>query len=395
MALVNPFREGPAGGYFVGREPELARFERALTALKAYQPSHMYVAGTNGRGKTSYLAKLIAMSQDQGIIAVRVALDGGVPALQQITSLVQILIREVDTKIKEAANAPRLATEWAKGASSSFNLRAAERLQNDHVLQDLSYIHTAASEQGFEQIVICIDEGERIEPYALSALKNALLSLSSYLVVVSLRLADDLQDPVSAGRLKLEEIAAAADRDIGAARIFAAGVGLGAFSAAQAHLCITRRLEDNEISFDDEVVDLIARVAEGLPDRIIKYAHDVYDHVADLNLKVATRDIFKQTFIARHYPEISEASAIKLRSTSTEQKVLGHLSHFNGPATAEDLAKSIYSSVNAEALGPVAEALVNILERFCESAVCAKTGEHYTISDPVKRYALEISMGSV
>ncbi len=33
LKTVNPFREGAAGKYFVGREEALDRFARALTAL--------------------------------------------------------------------------------------------------------------------------------------------------------------------------------------------------------------------------------------------------------------------------------------------------------------------------------------------------------------------------
>src|SRR5262249_48860895 len=152
----------------------------------------------------------------------------------------------------------------------------SERLQNNYLLQDLAYVSDVVAGLPFHHLVLCIDEGERIEPYALSALKNALQELKEYLVVLSVRLAEDNGDPVGAGKLKLEEIATAADRDLGAARLFIGGVGLGSFTTAQARYCITRRLENNAIRFDDEVIDRIARVAERLPDRIISYAHDVY-----------------------------------------------------------------------------------------------------------------------
>lgn len=185
---VNPFHEGAAGKYFVGRDDQLKRFTRALTALRKAEPAHLYVAGVNGRGKTSCLEKLVEMARESGILAVRVALDGGVRAQQQILAMFEKLLREIDEIHEGKAGAPRLIAEWKQSSGSPFHLPGSERLQNDHLLQDLAYVRDVIAELGFRHLVLCIDEGERIEPYALSALKNALLELKEYLVVLSIRL---------------------------------------------------------------------------------------------------------------------------------------------------------------------------------------------------------------
>jgi hypothetical protein len=391
---VNPFREGAAGKYFVGREEALDRFARALTALENSEPAHLYVAGVNGRGKTSCLEKLAEMARDRGMLGVRVPLDGGVRAQQQILAMFEGLLSKIDEIHKEKTGAPRLLAEWNQQSGQMFRLPSAERLQNNHLLHDLAYVRDVAAELGFRNLVLCIDEGERIEPYALSALKNALLELKEYLAVLSVRLADDHGDPIGAGKLRLEEVAADADRDLGAARLFQGGIGLGSFSAAQSRRCITRRLEGNVISFDDAVVGLIARISERLPDRIIAYAHEVYDKAEANKVGTASVEIFRQIFVARHKLELDEAKALRAQSTVSERKMWRELAQQDTPLTALELARKLYANSPADVLDQVAEALSSVLDKVSDT-LCMGSEEHYVIPDAVRRYALEIAMEPV
>lgn len=363
----------------------------ASPALRNAEPAHLYVAGVNGRGKTSYLEKFVEMARQSGILAVRVALDGGVRAQHQILAMFEKLLRKIDEIHEDRVGAPRLIAEWQRSNGSPFDLPRSGRLQNDHLLHDLAYVRDVVAELGFGHLVLCIDEGQRIEPYALSALKNALLELEEYLVVLSIRLAEDRGDPVRAGKLKLEEIAAAADRDLGAARLFVGGVGLDSFTAAQARRCITRRLEDNAIRFDDAVIDLIARVAEGLPDRIISYAHQVYDRTEAAETNIATVEIFRQTFVVLHQLELDEAKALAAQSTSSDRRTLRELARQDVPVTPLELARKLYANVPADALEPVADALRGLLDRV-DDTLCVSIDGRCLVPDPVRRYALEISM---
>jgi hypothetical protein len=388
---VNPFREGAAGKYFVGRDDEVERFARSITALKESQPIHLYVAGVNGRGKTSCLEKLVEMARDRGMFAARVPLDGGVRAHQQILAMFESLLRKIDEIHKEKSGAARLIPEWNRPDNLIFRLPGSERLQSDYLLQDLAHVKDVVLELGFQGIVLCIDEGERIEPYALSALKNALLEFKEYMAVLSVRLADDGGDPVRAGKLKLEEIAASADRDLGAARIFQGGVGLGSFTMMQARHCIARRLEGNAISFEDAVTDLIARIAEGLPDRIIAYAHEVYDKTEATRIDVASVDIFRQIFVARHKLELDEAKALRAQSTTSERRMWQELARHDTPLTAPELARKLYANSPAGMLDPIADALTGVLDR-ADDTLCVCVDGRYSVPDSVRRYALEISM---
>lgn len=188
------------------------------------------MAGTNSRGKTSYLDRVVSQANEAPALAVMLTLDGGVPALYQIVSLVERLIDDVDDVSVQASGARRLRKEWQRSTDSPFALRGADRLHSDRLLRDLRYIQRVAAEAGRPKLVVCLDEGQRIEPFALSALKASVGQLTDFLLVLSLRLADETDDPVQAGRVVLDRIAAGANRDLGASRLFISGVALGPFS---------------------------------------------------------------------------------------------------------------------------------------------------------------------
>ncbi|MGH3913682.1 MAG: ATP-binding protein, partial [Pseudonocardiaceae bacterium] len=156
---MNPFHEGAAGKYFVGRDDQLRRFTRALTALRNAEPAHLYVAGVNGRGKTSYLEKLVEMARQSGILAVRVALDGAVRAQQQIPAMFEKLLRKIDEIHVEKVGAPRLIAEWKQLSGSPFHLPGSERLQNDHLLQDLGRFQAVDASAASNSIVLSFSEG--------------------------------------------------------------------------------------------------------------------------------------------------------------------------------------------------------------------------------------------
>lgn len=389
----NPFNEGAAGKYFVGRDDELKRFTRALTALRGAEATHLFVAGVNGRGKTSYLEKLVEIARQEGMFAVRVSLDPGVSAHQQILAMFDSLVDRADDVLEEKLGTRPLTMQWSAREGSPFRLPRSERLQNGHVLRDLAHVARVVTgpETGYRHLVICVDEGERVEPYALSALKNALLELKQYLVVLSVRLPEDLGDPVRTGKLKLEEIATAAGRDLGAARIFGNGVGLGSFTGAQARACVTRRLEDNAIQFEDEVTDLVARVSRYLPYQIVSYAREVYDRTEAAGARTATTGIFREVFTGMHRLELDEAKALAAQSTSADRRKLRELARQDVPLTPMELARKLHPETSEDVLESVADSFRGLLDRMGDT-LCTQEEGRYWVRDPVRRYALEIAM---
>ena len=80
----NPFSENTAGKYFVGRDEQLLKFKKLISGLLQGSPTHLYVTGVHGTGKTSYLAKLGEVAADYGVLSALTTLDGARPARHHI-----------------------------------------------------------------------------------------------------------------------------------------------------------------------------------------------------------------------------------------------------------------------------------------------------------------------
>ena len=124
--------------------------------------------------------------------------------------------------------------------------------------------------------VVCIDEGQRIHPITLSALKNALQSVKSgYMIVLSLLNDPDVPgvigdvDNEKAGREILNELASRSG-DPGASRFFQNTTPLGLFDTQkEAEKCIKRRLENNIIQFTQPAIELIVSIMRRHPRKMI------------------------------------------------------------------------------------------------------------------------------
>lgn len=390
---ANPFLSSKvAGRFFVGREPEIRGFENSLEALIRREPSHIYIAGVNGLGKTSCLAKLEDLARDREVLAVRVNLDQRASGHEQMKSMFETLITAADEVIELKAGAPRLMREWERGTDSVFRQSRDDRLRTDALKYDLRRLRDAVGPY-VSGILVCIDLGERITSDALSALTSAVEPLPEYLIALTIRLPNDDGDPAGAGRQRLDEIAADAHRNLGASRAFGSAVGLGPFTPAQARECMLRRLEGRTISFEDALIDTIARVAERLPHRIVQYAHDVYNRAAQRGPEKASIAHFRQVFEATHRLEVGQARALRDRHASLDRHTLRELARHNGPMSPLDLAKAMHPQMPSDALEYFAAGIQGLLNRVTESsALCRKASGRFEVPDAVRRYALEICM---
>jgi hypothetical protein len=75
QASNNPFSEKPANQHFVGRDEQLEAFDAALVDLRACSAGHMFVAGLDGTGKTSFLARLSDIARNEGFAGCKVKLS--------------------------------------------------------------------------------------------------------------------------------------------------------------------------------------------------------------------------------------------------------------------------------------------------------------------------------
>lgn len=389
---ANPFHNRAAGRYFVGRENELRGFENGLDALVQGEPSHIYIAGVNGFGKTSCLAKLEELATPRKILTIQVSLDEKMSGHEQILSMCETLVTGADRVIANEAGVPRLRDQWEQEKGSSFRQPGKDRLTTDALRHDLQVVSDALHDY-VKGILICIDLGERIMPETLSALTSAVGPLPQYLIAMTIRLPSDGGNPAGAGRQRLDEIAAEAGRNMSASRAFSSAVGLGPFTPAQARECVLRRLEGRTISFDDAVIATIARAAERQPRRVVEYAHDVYDKAAIEGSDVATVAHFRQVFEETHPLEVGEARALRDQNSPGQRTTLRELSRQDGPMSPLDLAKAIYPELPANKLEVFEEAIKGLLDRVKETTpFCRESGGRYEVPDAVRRYALEICL---
>lgn len=390
----NPFQSNRvAGPYFVGREPELAIFRNSLEALTGRQGVHLYIAGVNGRGKTSCLGKLEELARERGILAVRVNLDQSTSGRDQILSLTETLLDRADEVLEREAKSARLLKEWYKDTGSPFRQRRKEFLNTDALQHDLRYAEKAL--KGYVKgVLLAVDFGERIMPDALSALTSALEPLPSYLVALAIRMGHDEGNPVRAGRRQLDKLAREAGRHLGASRALGTGVGLGPFSPAQARECIQRRLEGRSISFDEALVNTIVRVSEQLPYAIIDYAHGVYERASLNGSDKATVAEFREVFADMHGEELQETRRLRDSLATWERQTLHELARHDGPVAPLDLARASHPGLPDHGLGALAGGIEGLLDRVSHAAplYCRKSDGRYEVPGTARRYALEIGM---
>jgi hypothetical protein len=393
----NPFTEQTAGRYFVGREEQLRNFERTLEGLRSGQPSHKFVAGIHGTGKTSYLAKLVELARDAGLLAALLTFDLDASGKQHIAGLLEAVINALEEEMQVPGN-PRnteLSEDWNAGVESKrFRVARKDRLSSDDLQADLKTLQALASDMGREKIVLCVDEGQRINGFALSALKNALQHVDDYLVVISLRIVSD-GDPVNAGREILVTKAAEADGDYGASRIFMDGIPIGPFASdVEARACVTKRLDGNAVSFDEDVLTLAGRVAMRHPANLIALSSAIYDIAVEKSSLRADSQVFKNAFIHHYSAQYEEASSLCGSLTETGKKTLRALLDFANPVTPEELTAHMYPGTAPEVITSATHGVAAELHQLDLSPAISVAEDRYVVDDPVRRYALTTVLGA-
>ncbi|WP_310718387.1 ATP-binding protein [Streptomyces lydicus] len=379
-----------AGEYFVGREGQLKQFHGSLDGLKSGKPHHFYIAGPTGSGKTSYLQKLVDIANTEGTLGVMPTLDYAVPAYDHIATIVKAVAKAIDAK----AGSKNLARDWDKGADSiHFHLPRIDRILSGELQSDLTFLQEESNGIELPKVVVCIDEGQRIEAAALSALKNVLQHVDDFLLILSLRVVDEKTGVVGAGRAILDRKATDAEGDYGASRFFAKGIALGPFDTErEGKCCVTRRLADNEISFTEELISIIVDIAGSLPRRIIEFSSEIYEHVAEAGSNLATEEVLQKIFKVRHGDIFARALELRSQLSDSAQSALKVMLSSGRPVKADELSAKLYPGVPVQAASTLANALKGDLDRACQSGFCMDIDGQYRIGDPLRRYALRLAL---
>lgn len=392
---ANPFTEQVSVEYFVGREPELRQFAADLAGLKRGTPNQQYVAGLHGTGKTIFLAKLVEMARAEGLIAALPTLDAGALSTSHISTLLRSVIAEVEKTLKPSLNASILR-DWDSGKDCKyFGHPRSDELRSDCVRQDFEQIARFMDEGKIAGAVICIDEGQRIDGRALSALKNALQHHTRFLIVISLRLSTDSGGAVVSGRTLLQSKAATeAEGDIGASRFYTTGIGLGPFGTdSEAEQCIRKRLTGNVVQFDDSVIDRVIRISGRTPGNLIVLSNAVYNRARAEQHQKAGLQLLNDAFRDMYRARVAEALKQVENSPTPAKAALKGLIGLRRPAAAPAIAAYLYPQHPPDICSQLTTGIQGNLDRFCKGcSMCVQNGDNFDIPDPVDAYALELAL---
>jgi len=393
---VNPFNEQTNDRYFVGRETELETFQWRLKSLAAGEPSHAFVAGVHGTGKSFFLDKVVNLAVQHGFIGVLTSLDEGASAHASIHKTLRATVAKVE---KDTKNSSGLLVDWDSGQNSTyFRQPKLAEPDSDAIQDDLQQLCQIASGCGSKGIVISIDEGQRLAPAALSALKNALARVSGVMVVLSLRLVTAEGGARKAGRTLLDEIANRAEGDIGASSIFGTQFGMGPFATdEEAHRCMSKRLENNIVSFDPQVIQGIGELSGRVPRRIIEYASRAWDMAAgdSAHENVATADVLAVVFKDMHPNEADRALSLVSNLSGLKRKVLSALLALDARATLEQLATRVHTEDGGdlEVLERAVEGeLSDLVEQFRGISRMSEGQNSFEIPNAVDTFALSLAL---
>jgi hypothetical protein len=394
----NPFTESTAGKYFVGREEQIDQFRVQLRGLQEGNPGHAYIAGLHGTGKTSFIEKMVQIAKSEGLLGVSPTLDPDRPARDHISTILKSVVKGLHNYVKEQSGGKgsNLLGDWDKGQQSSiFFHPRIDKLESDALNQDFETLQRLMKEAGRLGCVICIDEGQRIDPIALSALKNALQSINCFLVVLSLRLVEASGGSVAAGRTLLEEKAHKAEGDFGASRFFITGLSMGPFSNDQeARDCIRERLKNNAIQFDTETIDRIGKITGRVPREMISLACQVYNRAVKDGVRTANVLLLNETYRDMYSSHIGEAMALCETISEHAKTTLKGLTSLQSAVTPLALARHLYSNASADLYMHLGRSIVGDLDRICAvSTFIQKVDDAYQIADPIRAYALALALG--
>jgi hypothetical protein len=397
LETSNPFNvEYPAGKFFVGREYQLRQLHELLSSLSRGIPSNLFVVGKGGEGKTSYLAKIVEESQKLGMLAFRCNIDLEQSAEDNIDSVMKALLREFEKQ----AHQEGLEDDWKSEKNSTFRTPQLKGIQSDELALDFERIHKMLNDANIKACVICIDEGQRIHPIALSAFKNALhLVKGSFMIVLSLLNHPDVSgvigdiDNDTAGRDILDELASRSG-DPGASRFFQNATLLGPFdSQMEAEECIKKRLENNIIQFTQPTISFITHIMRRHPHEMVKLTHRIYELAKNSSQIEVREKIVHEAFLIEYRKLIREAKELRENWSGFATEIYSELAKSDVGMTAMDITKKMYPTLKNAAFASVSIATQAELDRLCQTKFSKKLeGEVYYVPKPEFAYALKLTL---
>jgi hypothetical protein len=242
-----------------------------------------------------------------------------------------------------------------------------------------------------------VDEGQRIHPVALSALRNALQNIGAgYMLVLALRNVSLDASNVTEGPRIIEDIANRSE-DTGLPRLFGNNyASLGPFDTQQeADECIRKRLTGRDIQFAPSVISDIGRVTGRFPKTMMDLANEVYTlaQMATPTIQTADEGLMTQAFVSVYRNLVDEATEFVAPYTNTKKMVVRVALEHEGSFTPLQVARKILkgaATLNEDAFAddPVSIAL----DQLVASKYCLKKGTEYQWAGPLRTHSLRLSL---
>jgi hypothetical protein len=396
---ANPFARGIKGEYFVGREPELKRFRANLPGLRTRQPNHELVAGLEGTGKSYYLHKLADIAREENFIGLVLTLDANVTPYLQIKPILNEIIEHLQDQAAKKTNKPpsgELKRDWDAGQKSTlFKFPQQDMLVTSNLKNDFRMLSNHARQHGFDGVVICLDEGQRIEPLALSGLKNALEGDGFFQIVLSWRLLTDTGGAAEAGRRALRERATRGEQDQGAERMYGTPTGLGPFTELEVRRFFATRLANKAIRFSDQVCDRLGAITDRTPGWMTDFASKVYDRALTDQILQVDVSILDDCFQERYADDVKRAFDLCAELPKDMKDIVKALCEFDGPKSVVELVERAFPNLQEPFRTGYAEGKGGRLDDISKkSAMIIKNEEgQFVVANNAGRYALKIAMG--
>ena len=386
----NPFTpEYPAGPFFAGRDRQLRQLGELLGALTRGNSSNLCVVGRGGEGKTSYLEKIVDEAKCGGLVAAKCTLDLAKPAETDIDTIFQGLLREIEI----VTGQQQLESDWKSGERSIFRSPHYKEVRGDQLQMDFQRV-LALLPNEIKGCVVCIDEGQRINPIALSALKNALQPVKRGFMIVLSLLNETTRENKEKGEEILDDLAAKAG-DPGASRFFKYNfASLGPFdSQFEAEDCVRMRLRNNVVTFSGEVVSHIPKIVGRHPAGIIALARAVYQRTTEGGSAEADMKALRQAFVGEHQGEVTEAIRFCQQLSNTDRTIYRAALSFENRFSCMQVARHLLAESNEFPSDHLVDSIRLAMGRLLANGRCTKDGEvEYWFTESTQAYALRLAL---
>lgn len=392
MISDNPFiPEYPAGRFFAGRERQLRQLAELLDSLTRGMSSNLCVVGRGGEGKTTYLEKIMEEAKGRSLIATKCGLDVAKAAETDVDTILQSLLRDIEISTGQK----HLEDDWKSGEKSSFRAPHYKEIRSDQLQIDFQRILELLSGGNFKGCVVCIDEGQRMHPIALTTLKNALQPLKrGYMIVLSLLNDEAQKDNKERGGEILDDLAVSSG-DPGASRFFKYNfTSLGPFdSQAEAEDCVRKRLEDNVVIFTEDVIAQIPRIMGRNPAGIIALSRGVYQRAKESTGKTADKVALREAFLENYRTEVTDAIRFCQQLPSDDKSIYRAALTFENRFSLMQIAKHLLADSKEFPSDQLVESIKAAIERLLNAGLCKKDGEkEYCFSKSAQAYALLLAL---